>query len=454
MYILLGVMVVLFLLASWWMLSPVTVITEEKVMKVQPFPPTTAAALAAAGIKLAEADRVEPGLGALRLPGASVRVTRARAVVIWEDGEVRSLQSASRLPVFLLAAAGVALQPEDELLWNGKVIEPHEVLPLADTYTLQVVRGGVISIEEGGNRRVINTAVNSSTGQALWQAGVRLRAGDMVSQPLDRVLRTGMNISLQRSRPVTIILAGQTIFTRSLAKMVGQALADAGVGLQGEDYSLPAEEMPLPDDGEIRVVRVKEEVLLKENAVPYKTSQQADPKTELDQRSVIQAGQVGLRVSRERIRYEDGLEVSRKIEAEWEAVPPRDQINGFGTKVVVKTTQTPDGTIEYYRAVEVYATSYSPCRTGLEKCSYSTASGIRLTKGIVAVSLPWYRSMAGQRVYIPGYGVGVIADTGGGIPGRYWIDLGYDEDNFVNWHQTVTLYFLTPVPGNVLWILP
>jgi hypothetical protein len=49
--------------------------------------------------------------------------------------------------------------------------------------------------------------------------------------------------------------------------------------------------------------------------------------------------------------------------------------------------------------------------------------------------------------------VGTIADTGGGIPGRKWIDLGYEDDDYVSWHNWVTVYFLTPVPEYIPYIL-
>jgi len=62
--------------------------------------------------------------------------------------------------------------------------------------------------------------------------------------------------------------------------------------------------------------------------------------------------------------------------------------------------------------------------------------------------------MRGQRVYIPGYGFGTIADAGGGIPGQYWIDLGYTDDTYVPWHQNVTMYFLTPIPSTIPYTLP
>jgi len=61
----------------------------------------------------------------------------------------------------------------------------------------------------------------------------------------------------------------------------------------------------------------------------------------------------------------------------------------------------------------------------------------------------------GTRMYVPGYGQAEAADVGGGVHGR-WIDLGYDDGNFINWHQYVTVYFLTPVPpaSSIVRIFP
>jgi len=60
----------------------------------------------------------------------------------------------------------------------------------------------------------------------------------------------------------------------------------------------------------------------------------------------------------------------------------------------------------------------------------------------------------GTRLYVPGYGFAVAMDTGR-ITGA-WIDLGYEDDDFVLWHQFVTVYFLTPVPplDQIAWIIP
>ena len=101
----------------------------------------------------------------------------------------------------------------------------------------------------------------------------------------------------------------------------------------------------------------------------------------------------------------------------------------------------------------MYATSYHPCAFS-DGCHYTTRNGCTLEKGVVAVAAEWYPTMVGQYVYIPGYGKGVVCDSGWGIEGRYWIDLGYADEDFINWHSYVPVYFLTPVPETVLWVLP
>ena len=149
------------------------------------------------------------------------------------------------------------------------------------------------------------------------------------------------------------------------------------------------------------------------------------------------------------------METGRAAEAAWVAKEPQNQLVGYGTQAVVKTIDTPYGALEYWRAVTAFATSYSPCRLGIPNyCNTQTSSGAQLRQGIVAVTRAWYSWMRGQQVYIPGYGVAVVGDVGGGIPGRYWIDLGYTDADFKSWASNVTVYFLTPVPASIPWILP
>ena len=96
---------------------------------------------------------------------------------------------------------------------------------------------------------------------------------------------------------------------------------------------------------------------------------------------------------------------SETIETPVEEVPPENVV------------ETPQGYVPYAQVLGMEATAYLPSDGNGEGI---TAMGIPATYGIVAVDpaiIP-----LGSRVYIPGYGEALAADTGGAIYG-YKIDL-------------------------------
>jgi 3D (Asp-Asp-Asp) domain-containing protein len=187
--------------------------------------------------------------------------------------------------------------------------------------------------------------------------------------------------------------------------------------------------------------------MLETEPLAFDTEIQPADNLELDQQDIIQNGAYGLNARRIRLRLEDGQEVSRQVEEEYVAIEPQPKIIGFGTKIVAHTLDTPDGPIKYWRALNMYAVSYNPTSAG----DSTTATGATLKKGIAAVDtsiIPF-----GTQMYVPGYGVALAADTGGGVKGRL-IDLGYSDHDYVSWHQWVTVYFLWPPPANIVWVIP
>ncbi len=454
-----GIAALLLVLAAAFLFRPIHIQDEDHIYSLGAFQHApmlkTGQVLEAAGLHLSPDDQVEPPLDSPVALDGEIHIRRAIRVRLWEAGQLQEIRTFGRTPAEVLKSAGISLSATDRLLRAGLVLDLKAPLSPGNTEVWQIERPVPFDVLVDGQTKHILTFASTVAG-ALWDAGIILSPGDWLSSPPGEVLtKMGEKVALQRATPVLIQVEGHIIRASSAAATVGQALAESAVSLQGLDYSLPAEEQPLPADGVIRVVRVREELIFEQTLTPFDSKTQPDSEIELDQRKVVQAGQYGLKVNRYRVRYEDGQEVSRALDAGWTASEPQSQIVGVGTKAVPHTLDTPDGTIEYWRAVTVYATAYSPCRLGTpDHCSDTTASGAKLTKGIIAVSQSWYGLMAGQRVYIPGYGFAVIADTGGGIPGRRWIDLGYDDSNYVGGARTVTLYFLTPIPENVPWTLP
>lgn len=439
----------LILLAAFF-LRPVTLDVDGETSLVRGVF-TVEQALAKAGIHTGPLDRVEPAPGRLVPLAGPVRVQRAVQLTVWEDGKTHQVSGLERSPAALLKSARIPLGENDRLLWNGAPVDPQAPLPAGQPIVLQLQHARAFIIDVNGERKRIDTSAITAAG-ALWDAGLPIGPGDALSldpgTPLASIGAGPVVLAYRTAREVTILTGEKQVRARAVAETVGQALGEAGVSLQGLDYSEPAEDQPLPADGQVRVVRVREEITLKEELLPYESTRVPDPEGEIDQTRILQAGQYGVKVTRERAVLEDGQEVQRNFDSDWTASEPVAQTIGVGTKIVNKTLDAPGGQIEYWRAVQVYATSYSPCRLGTEEdiCNYQTASGARLTKGIIAVTRDWYRQYRGMQVYVPGYGYGVIGDVGGGMPDRDWIDLGFDEENFEGIVGWVTMYFLTPAP--------
>lgn len=366
-------------------------------------------------------------------------------IIILDGGQVYTLSSTERLPAKLLAEANISLSPADRVLYLGPVVSLDQPLPEAKAYILQVRRAVTLTLVTPEGTQTIQTSA-FTVGQALTEAGISLYAADLLDPPAETPIIDPLTVTYTPSRQVTVSVDGKSLVIRSAAGTVGQALAQAGIPLQGLDYSLPSEFAPLPEDGLIRVVRVVETVTLTQKSIPFTTLSEYSADLELDQQAITQPGAPGLAIARVRVRSEDGVEVSRQAESESVVRPPQDRVVSYGTDVVMHTTTVDGITITYWRALQFWATSYHPAATG----SDITASGKRVAKGLVAID---YRYIPfGMQMYVPGYGYAEAADTGA-FRGR-WIDLGYRDEEYVPWHQWLTVYFLWPPPAVIPYTIP
>lgn len=366
------------------------------------------------------------------------------------DGEtLYTLQAASDTPASLAARAGAPLAPADRFLLNGHVVPADIPLPTGKSYTLQIIRAVNVTLRAPDGETTFQSAA-PTLGQALAERGLALHAADFLSPPPETPLAADITATYRPAREYVVRVDGDSITVKSSAATVGQVLASAGIPLLGLDYSLPAESESAPKDGTIEIVRVQESLSVAQIPIPFSTRYEYSSEIPLGSENLLQAGEPGLSVSTVRIRYENGVEVSRITEAESVARLPKEQVMGRGTQVTVQTLEVPGGQIQYWRAVQMWATSYSPCRSGTSTCHYGTASGLPVQRGVVAMTRDLFNALRGTQVYIPGYGVATIGDVGGGFPdGRLWIDLAYSDDDWQNWSGWVTVYFLAPAPAYI-----
>ncbi len=433
----------------------VTLDLDGQVIVIYTHQHTVSDLLAELGVSLLPEDLLTPAAGASLHNNMVIQVRRAVSLLVVADGRTLTLQTHPATPVELLSQAGIALGRYDRILADGQPVDPAQALPAPLPGTLEVIRAVGMTVEADGQTTSIYTTA-PTIGRTLEEMDIALYAADEVTPPLESTPAEGVHVTVERAVPVVITVDAVEVATRVRADTVGEALAAAGFALVGEDYSLPPLEAPLPADGRITIVRVTEDLQIERTAIPYETIYRPDHDLPLDEQRVLQAGEPGALEHRTRIRYENGVAVSHVEEAPRVVTPPTDEVIAYGTRIVVRTLDTPDGPLEYWRVIRMLATSYTPATSSKppDAPNYGiAATGIPVEKGIVAVDpevVPYF-----TQVYVSGYGVGLAADTGGAVNGRR-IDLGYSDDDLVLWYSWVDVYLLTPPPpaDDILYLLP
>lgn len=471
----------------WWGYArtsqPVTLQVGQRSFAISTHHPTVATLLRELEISLEPEDIVQPPPPTELAAGDSLTIQLARPVTIQADGEQRRLLTHHPRIDQILAEISLNLNPRDELFINGQLAAHDAALPAAisldvtDPYQRLLAnttpRGAVAAQRPQAVSVVVRRAIPVSlddeqvhttfytarptVAEALAEQAITLLENDQVMPPPETTLSPGMRIYIQRATPVVIQTDGEMFEARTRRETVAQVLAEQGIALMGQDFSRPPLDAPISANDKIEIVRVRELVEFDEEYIDFETQWVADSEMELDQRQIREEGATGIIRSRTRVRIENGAEIWRNFEDEWLAQEPKNQVIAYGTNVVVRTLDTPDGPIEYWRKISMRASAYSAATSGkdADHPRYGiTSSGLPAGKGVVAVD-PKVIPLRTQ-LYVTAYGPAIAGDTGGRILGKH-IDLGFPDDEplpvIFDWRD---VYILTPVPpaDRIRFVLP
>jgi len=285
------------------------------------------------------------------------------------------------------------------------------------------------------------TAAAPTVGEALAQKGIVLGRGDYVFPDRASPLTAGTHVYIYHANDVSLVVDGQAAETRTRKATVAGLLAEAGITLAPEDRVEPPPDTPLTKDTTVRVVRVREGIDTVDETIPRESIYQDDPYMDQGEYAVLEPGADGLIRRSYRVVYEDGQEAKRELVDESE-VQSEPEIVARGTRPV-KLVDTPTGALRYRDSLNVWATWYNPASAGRSADSpwYGiAATGVPVHRGIVAVDpsvIP-----LGSRMYVPGYGEAVAADTGWAVVGNI-IDLGFADYEVPDWRSGwVEIYIL------------
>ncbi len=301
-----------------------------------------------------------------------------------------------------------------------------------------------ITITDGTDNIVVSTLSNT-VAEVFEEKGIEIDDKTTVSKDLDETIKNGDEIVIKRPFNITLKVNSESTPIVTNKTTVGDIINEYS-SLIGEEYELEnvTESTRLYNNLVIKVHVVTDEIITTTEEIPFETKKVENPEMEEGTEKVTQEGKNGvLQITKKQYYYKGKVqkleEVGREVIEE-----PVDKIIEVGTKKKEEPKQTTAeaaGTIDgmtFKKAINMVSTAYTPYDSG---CTGVTASGMAASKGVAAVDtsvIPF-----GTKLYIPGYGIAIAADTGGAINGNR-IDLCYNTiSEAYSWgRRNVTVYIL------------
>lgn len=289
-----------------------------------------------------------------------------------------------------------------------------------------------VQVAADGKIITVNT-LKSNPVQIIEQAGVKLEAKDEYRLSTKNV-KDNTVITVYRAVPVTVTYKGTSNQMLTGKPTVGELLDE--LKITGEAIRVePSPETKITADVNIKVVAISEQNIEREEEQEYEVIRQPDTTMEKGNEEVVQYGENGTKLTTVKVHYDDGVKVKEEVLSEKIIKPAKPEVIKVGARNTVDTSR---GAMRFRRAVYMEATAYLPTDGNGNGI---TATGMAARHGVVAVDpsvIP-----LGTRLYIPGYGMAIAADTGGAINGNI-IDLCVEDygEAISFGRRTVKVYIL------------
>ncbi|MCI2048001.1 MAG: ubiquitin-like domain-containing protein [Faecalibacterium sp.] len=304
----------------------------------------------------------------------------------------------------------------------------------------------IVSVTDSDGACRLVTTYKTDAAHLMQLSGIE--AGEY-----DEVRYTGYadnlgNLNIQRAFNVALEADGKTQNVPMVEGTVAQALAQAGVDLGENDYTVPSLHTELQENDSITVHRVAYQDTVTYEAIPYETAYSytsefyKKPGTTI----TLQTGKDGQKAITNRERWVDGEKESSQVIATEVTLDPRTEIiRAYQSGAPASPKTGLDGTTappSSYRAV------YTGRATGYYSSSVHRGAGrVRLQYGTCAVnpniipygSLLYITSADGRYIY----GYAIAADTGTALmDGRVLVDLYYEtyQESYMNGAFTAMVY--------------
>ncbi|MEU6127514.1 ubiquitin-like domain-containing protein, partial [Streptomyces sp. NPDC047123] len=267
--------------------------------------------------------------------GTSAFVANDKAVQLIVDGKPRTLHTFADDVGELLDDEGVDVGSHD-------IVAPGAGTVLASGDEIAVRYGRPVHLTLDGQRRKVWTTARTVDG-ALRQLGVRAEGAALSASRSRRIDRDGLDLDVRTERTVTIMVDGRERTIRTNAATVGEAVAESGVTLRGQDTTSVAPGS-FPRDGQtVTVMRVTGTKEVREEPIPFDVEKTEDATVLRGTEVVVQAGRQGVRRVTYTVRTVNGVrQKARRVRSEV-VREPQKRVVRIGTKQMPASVAGADG---------------------------------------------------------------------------------------------------------------
>jgi uncharacterized protein YabE (DUF348 family) len=290
-----------------------------------------------------------------------------------------------------------------------------------------------VTVQTNGHQRVIRGFTFGSLKPFLNHNGVNVPSDARVDVNLSDPVKDGMHVDVTLPKQITVVDGTHVMKVTTFEKTVSDMFQRQGIQVRPLDSVNVSIDSQLHDGEQIKIDRMTKKVTTKRSSVPFQTVRRESSALNRGETRVLTHGVKGVQEVKTTQYYLNGSSLKHAVSKSM-VKRPRDEVIEVGTREpTYQLSSRSDNPLlaATGKQLVVEATAYV--------AGGRTSSGHLARPGVIAVDpsvIP-----LGSRVYIPGVGTMLAADTGGAIRGnRIDICLATRSQAVGFGRKTITVY--------------
>ena len=296
-------------------------------------------------------------------------------VKVVDSGEEITVTTNQYDPSEILANAGITVN-------EGDIVETAAFIQ-GEGGEITIKRLKTIKVYSDSKAKNYNV-YSEKVGEALDEAGVKIKKGYRADCSLDAKVKDGMTVKIKKTFKVSVKADGKTQKYTVIGGTVADLIKLSGVKLGKDDYTKPALSKKLKKNMKVKVYRVVYKNETKTKKIKYKTKKVKEKKWLETKKKVIKKGENGKKEVTYKVKYVNGEEADRDKVEEVVVKKAVKKVVKVGTK---KSAVKPNGVesangFTLGQKISGRYTHYCACATCNGNSNGVTTSGKRIRNGM------------------------------------------------------------------------